>query len=111
MKKVLNYLLLVLTLLSGISVIVPLIGHYGGVAELSRAVYGTDEPLMGSWFFHYYLQPATGYLCAALLLAVLAKEFVVETLNGRLAINAIGFVAMSVFGGLYIAAMNLPGTG
>lgn len=108
MRKFLNYLFLVMTCISGLSVIAPLIGHHESVEELSRVVYGTDRPLMGSWIFHYYLQPATGYACMTALLAVVAKEFVVDALNRRLVLNVCGFLAMTALGGLYIAAMNLP---
>lgn len=88
LKTTSNYAVLLLALLFGAQITAISFVGRSGFEDISGQVYGPDEPLMNSYLLELIATPAAGILMLMIMLALIAKEFIMRTMQRRLLFNA-----------------------
>jgi len=77
-------------------------------SDISQSGYGTDVPLMQSWFLHIFLSTPVGDVVLAVSLLLIVKEFTVRSLERRLVINLFTMVAFGALSFLFVWNLYSP---
>lgn len=113
LKTIWNYVVLLLALLFGVQITAMSFVGLSGFEDISGQMYGPDKPLMNSYLLEVISTPMAGIFVLAIMLALIAKEFIVRPMQRRLMLNVaflLLLVALSAATtyALYSPALDAP---